>query len=330
MKQLSVGFLGFHQRFNRQANHVTMSLGVEFDVSVSAVDASGHLDPVPEVLFTSTFERSGLVLRHRFAHHCSPSSPTEVPLYADPRYDKCIKIFTSDECARPPWDECDYAMTSDFLIDDRHLRLPIYVHWMRHFPSHRSIACRPNLRTRADLVKDPAADWEAELANKSRFCAFVQTNQHCPLRNCFYDLLAKYKTVDSGGGWLNNLGYQVSDKLDFLPPYKFTMAFENHAYLGYVSEKIVEPMLCNSIPIYWGCPRVVEEFNPRSFVVATGRRLEDVVEEVAELDRDDAAYVAKLREPWWHGNVPNRYVALDLVCRFVTGVLERPGRRSST
>lgn len=55
-------------------------------------------------------------------------------------------------------------------------------------------------------------------------------------------------------------------KRDFLAAYKFTIAFENSRAPGYYTEKILDPMLAGSIPVYWGDPGIASHFNPRSFL----------------------------------------------------------------
>jgi glyoxylate carboligase len=60
---------------------------------------------------------------------------------------------------------------------------------------------------------------------------------------------------------MNNIGYIVDNKRQFQSEYKFSIAFENNAhrpqYPGYTTEKIMEPMTVNSIPIYWEIQRLI-------------------------------------------------------------------------
>ena len=53
---------------------------------------------------------------------------------------------------------------------------------------------------------------------KENFCNFVYSNSGWadPIREKFYKEISKYKRVDSGGAYLNNIGYRVPDKLDFI------------------------------------------------------------------------------------------------------------------
>jgi hypothetical protein len=83
---------------------------------------------------------------------------------------------------------------------------------------------------------------------------------------------------------------------------------------------LVEPMVSCSIPIYWGCKGVGADFNTSSFVVATGRKLEDVVERIIHLDLNDTDYVNMLSRPWWRGNKPNVYCRAGYTLDFMSKV----------
>ena len=91
----------------------------------------------------------------------------------------------------------------------------------------------------------------------------------------------------------------------------------------------IQPMLAQSIAIYWGNPLVHLDFNTRSFVnVHEYPSDEAVTERIVELDRDDEQYLAVLAEPYYVDNRVNRYVDPErILARFraiFTGAL--PGR----
>jgi hypothetical protein len=309
-KPVSVGFLGHHRRWSHVWNDFTAASSETTPLLVTLPSHNEHLQYAPDFLFYSVFGE----------------------LHRDPRYNRCVKIFSCQECFCAPWGECDYALTGDYSNDPRHLRYPVY---MSEVFAARDV---PPLRHPClSLVKDPGTNWEDVLAYKTNFCCFVYSNElwrdprsrgECglELRIKFFELLSKYKRVDAAGRVCNNTGYQVQDKLPYVERFKFTVAFENTSYPGYVTEKLVDPMFALSVPIYWGNPEVADDFNPASMVVATGRRLEDVVNEVVALDQDNASYLAKLREPWFHGNVPNKYCSRERLGSFLSQIYER-GRK---
>ena len=130
------------------------------------------------------------------------------------------------------------------------------------------------------------------------FCSMVvSNNRHAsPHRERFFKLLSEYKQVDSGGKLWNNIGGPVVDKLEFVSQYKFNIAFENSAVHGYTTEKIMEPMTVNTLPIYWGNPMVCKEFNADSFVnVNDFTSMEDAVQHIVDLDNDDSKYLQMIK-----------------------------------
>ena len=146
---------------------------------------------------------------------------------------------------------------------------------------------------------------------KRKFCNFVASNGNCQDRNRFFTELSKYKKVDSGGRFMNNIGQPVSDKRKFQSEYKFSIAFENNAYRPgyewYITEKVMEPMSVNSIPIYKGGDRICDDFNTKSFINYHDFSSEkDVIEYIIELDKDDNKYLELLKQPWFIDyNIPD-------------------------
>lgn len=200
---------------------------------------------------------------------------------------KCVRIFYTGENIQPDWSACDWAFSFEHTTHPRHFRLP-------HWPFYVD----PTL-----LVKPLGHDPERVRVGKNRFCAFVVSNPLCRTRNAFFKKLSRYKPVDSGGKVFNTLGYRVGDKQAFLRDYKFTIAFENESHPGYTTEKIVEPMLADSIPIYWGDPLVGRDFDSRSFLSAhDSRSLDDLVDRVVEVDRNPTLHAELLARPWYRDN----------------------------
>lgn len=305
-KSARIKFIGFYETFNPVDNLILTLLRPYFNVVVDVRS--------PEIVFYSVF-----------------GNPREIK---DSCYDDCTKIFVTEENVdrgdlRPRrlgnYDECDYAVTTAYSDDPRHCRLPmVYVQYLAYWRDYWNGYWR-NREGGPGLFKPADYDPGKILRSKTKFCNFVYSNPGCPERNNFFEALSKYKRVDAGGRALNNLGYQVSHKVRFLEDYKFTISFENSSAPGYVSEKIFEPMVANSLPIYWGNPWIADDFNPKSFLDVTGLSVGDAVERVVALDRNDDAYLELLSEPWFAGNRPNNYCQPDYLRPFFDMVLSRRG-----
>lgn len=210
----------------------------------------------PEVLFCSVFGREHM------------------------KYD-CVKVLFCGENLAPNFNWYDYAIGSDWIdFGDRYLRVPLYFFGGAY----------------GKLLKGERRLADAELLDR-KFCSFVVSNPNAdPLRDKFFERLSKYKKVDSGGRHMNNVGGPVADKAAFCAQYKFNIAFENSAYPGYTTEKLVDALAAESVPIYWGNPLVGRDFREDCMVrVKDESDIERAVEEIIALDRDDAAYLTKCR-----------------------------------
>jgi len=116
-------------------------------------------------------------------------------------------------------------------------------------------------------------DVDRIISQKTKFCNFVYSNP-VPFREKFFERLSKYKHIDAPGKSMNNMpsldanrqGDIWQRKQSFLSDYKFTIAFENYSYPGYNTEKLLDPMLVNSLPIYLGNPSIDRHFNTKSFI----------------------------------------------------------------
>ncbi|MEO5581424.1 MAG: glycosyltransferase family 10 [Saprospiraceae bacterium] len=217
---------------------------------------------------------------------------------------RCPKVFYTGENFRPDYNACDFSISFDYPVTERNFRLPLY-------PLYGDVyqLCKP---------KDP----EAILKSKTKFCNFVVSNPQGRERNKFFKDLSKYKKVDSGGRFMNNLGHPVKDKNSFVQQYKFTLAFENSSYPGYTTEKIFQPMMVDSMPIYWGNPWIHLDFNPKSFInVNDFHDFETAIEQVIALDKNDELYLQYMRQPYFLNNQPNEYVREENLINFFSNMI---------
>jgi GR25 family glycosyltransferase involved in LPS biosynthesis len=56
------------------------------------------------------------------------------------------------------------------------------------------------------------------------------------------------------------------DKQRGILPYKYYFMCENNAEYNFITEKLWEPILCESLCFYWGCPNVSDYINPLAYV----------------------------------------------------------------
>ena len=160
-----------------------------------------------------------------------------------------------------------------------------------------------------DLIRRPGSVRRP----KEFFCNFIYSNGNSRRRVDFFHRLSQYKRVESLGAVEPNndtlagtghdtAGYRV--KQAFQARCKFSIAFENAYFPGYTTEKLSDPLLAGSVPIYSGNPRVDEVFNPKAFInVDRFASDSEACDYIREVDNDDALYEAYLNEPPFPGNV---------------------------
>lgn len=197
------------------------------------------------------------------------------------KYD-CLKIYFTGENDFPDFNECDYALSFyDIDFGPRHLRYPLYMLY------------------EYNELSDPVKITDSKAVARP-FCSLLMRNStNCdPLRLKIIDIVDDYKPLVYGGSFRNNTGGNVKEKIPFISGYKFNLALENSIVDGYVTEKILEPMVASTVPVYWGSEYVKKDFNPESFInVNDFQDLNSFMNYLKEIDNDDKKYLEILRAP---------------------------------
>ena len=167
----------------------------------------------------------------------------------------CVRIFYSGENFCPDFNLFDYAIGFENMeYGDRYVYGPNYILNPRYADDVKKM-----------LVKHKRD--EIDQKAKSEFCSFVVSNGlGSSLRFDFFEELSKYKKVNSGGRYHNNIGLPdgVPDKYEFQKSHKFSICFENSSHPGYITEKLVQGFAAGTIPIYWGAYDINSIFNEKA------------------------------------------------------------------
>jgi len=180
-----------------------------------------------------------------------------------PNY-KCKKILYLGENHRPEQFGSDYSISFD-PHSEKNYRLPL---WQVY------ILLKPELKERLYNRKN----WRED--EFQRWCSFTVSNPSNFMRNSAYQQLNQYKYVDSYGRFMTTNGAlqeaskgrywrDAKDEYFLKFPHKFMMAYENTPYRYYCTEKLMDAFLVGSMPIYWGDPRVGEDWNKEAFIDVT-------------------------------------------------------------
>jgi len=198
------------------------------------------------------------------------------------------KIFFSGE----PYgqrEDADFNITFD-ANSCKNTRVPLWLCYFNNLLLDECIKRKNNQNT---------------IPHRDKFCSFIATGPGLANnRQVFIEKLSKYKQVDCGGSFLNNVGYTVplgincSGKIEHNNKYKFAIAFESTSYPGYVTEKICDIFKSNCIPIYWGHSDVVKDFNPTTFINANNfAKFDELVDYIIKVDNNEELYKSFFKEP---------------------------------
>lgn len=190
----------------------------------------------------------------------------------------------------------DYAISyeKNFMMSDRIVRIPPF------YVFKNLVSFSKNNLTRESAEK--------LLKEKKRFCNFIYSNPYAHRRRdeIFFEL-SKYKKVDSLGAHLNNTNIKPTRtnknwgeiSVQLKSRYKFSIACENSVQYGCSSEKIMSSFAAHTVPVYFGDPLIMEEYNPQAFINANlYENLEELAEEVKRVDQNDDVWINMVCQPW--------------------------------
>ena len=164
---------------------------------------------------------------------------------------------------------------------------------------------------------------------KQNFCCFVVSNSGCHIRNQMFHKLSQYKKVLSMGRYCNNIGYlfpfddtHVSSLAAF--KCKFMLCFENSSKPYYLTEKLHNAWVAQTIPIYWGCTKVREWLNPDAFLYledTSDEAVNRLIQRIIELDNDHDKYMAMYNQPLLIGDIPED-LSIEKISRDIQTILD--------
>jgi len=365
-KTIKIDFRYYWGHFNPEDNIITNLLKKDYNVIIDQDN--------PDYVFYSTYDKKRPVNSKTFGgigRFIERRFPNFYRVLRDVYYFRrerwkmpvikgdFVKIFFTVENAIPDMDKCDWAFTNEFdeiIKNPRHMRISNYTFYSVKDPKV--------------LIKGKNYDPEKILREKKKFCVFICSND-VNFRNNFFKELCKYKKVESWGKVLNNMGQGIPKDYEkekgkkskketrrylpegFLEQYKFIIAFENASHVGYTSDRKIEPMMANCIPIYWGNPLIHWEFNTKSFVnyhefesevkknvpkiffeipfadwfakrYVERKTFKRVIKRIKELDQNDGLYIEMLKQPWYNNNKPSKYLDKELIRKRLKEIIESP------
>lgn len=154
----------------------------------------------------------------------------------------------------------------------RRIYLPLLVVWPKFFRifTFNSWLLRllPNARfwVAADAWVGVPAD--GEIAEKSRGISLIASPKMLLGGHKLRHAIARWVRAERLDVDLLGLAYRpLADKRDGLLPYRFSVVIENSRETGYFTEKLVDALLCDTVPIYWGATDIEKFFDTGGMLI---------------------------------------------------------------
>lgn len=146
--------------------------------------------------------------------------------------------------------------------------------WMLNEKLNDIFDIRMDYHAWADVVCPYYAGFKASVVDrridpgekKNKICMLISSGVNQSKREEYIAELMQYTDIDSYGRLYNNSTMPGPDrgwesKIELYGQYKFVIAFENTVFEDYVTEKLYDPLIAGSVPIYLGAPNV-NEYTP--------------------------------------------------------------------
>jgi hypothetical protein len=132
---------------------------------------------------------------------------------------------------------------------------------------------------------------------KNDVCVII-SNPRGKERTDFLNQLEKEFKVCYAGRYKNNIGgfikpdYHSKEYRDFVNQFKFIVSMENSREDTYITEKLINGLLSNIIPVYWGSEKVYDYINKDRFLCLENiNNTSAIINKMKELKNDDSKWL---------------------------------------
>ncbi|MFK7754517.1 MAG: hypothetical protein AB8B51_18460 [Sedimentitalea sp.] len=105
-------------------------------------------------------------------------------------------------------------------------------------------------------------DWRDLTLEKTKMCSLIASPKRESTGHKLRHAVAKWVQGRDLDVDITGRGHApIEQKFDGLAPYRFSVVMEDAQEANYFSHKLVDAVLCDTVPIYWGCPNLERFFD---------------------------------------------------------------------
>ncbi|MEQ8307946.1 MAG: glycosyltransferase family 10 [Hoeflea sp.] len=126
---------------------------------------------------------------------------------------------------------------------------------------------------------------------KSRMASLIASaKNHYPGHRLRHQAVALMREKGADVDILGHGYAPFEHKTEGLVPYRYSVVIENVREPGYFTEKLIDALLCETVPIYWGAHDIAGIFDPRGMIIVED--LAGISAAIKAMSEDD--YLARL------------------------------------
>lgn len=113
-------------------------------------------------------------------------------------------------------------------------------------------------------------EWQTLDLTKRAMCSLIASEKaSLPGHRLRHDLVRWSRETGQDVAVMGR-GYRpFVEKSEGLAPYRYSLIIENAREPNYFTEKLIDAILCRTVPIYWGCPNIADFFDTRGMIICT-------------------------------------------------------------
>lgn len=134
-------------------------------------------------------------------------------------------------------------------------------------------------------------DWRERDLSKQAMCSLIASAKRSQEGHALRHRLAERVRREGLGVDLLGRGYApFGAKAEGLAPYRYSVVIENVRERNFFTEKLIDAVLCRTVPIYWGCPNIADFMDVSGMVLCETEA--GIMAAVAAMSEED--YAARL------------------------------------
>lgn len=138
-------------------------------------------------------------------------------------------------------------------------------------------------------------DWRTLDTTKAHMCSLIASAKRSQTGHVLRHAIAGRIAAERLPVDLMGSGYAPFEtKSDGLAPYRYSVIIENVREKNYFTEKLVDAILCDTVPLYWGCPNIADFLDTSGMLICNSEN--DIRDALATMSTPDyAARLPRLR-----------------------------------